>query len=181
MVASQANHVWESTQLHNPHVVLSNLSAFEERHLHQTFKEKPTVHPTFKLREIRFYQKSVGLIFPKTRFRNLVRELCEEIGRDLRFQATGPDALQEQAEQYLTATFEVVNLAAMHAGRQTIMVRDFELIKKVTQQKQAFAVTDNTAPALGTVKIPWRIPFHAAALPRFNGHRKRSRKSFSQV
>ncbi|KAI9819083.1 MAG: hypothetical protein M1826_001213 [Phylliscum demangeonii] len=104
------------------------------------------------LREIRFYQKSVGLIISKTRFWNLVRELCEDLQRELRFYATGLDALQEQAEQYLTGIFEIVTLAAMHAGRQTIMVRDFNLIKKVTQQKLAFAVTDDTAPALGAIK-----------------------------
>ncbi|KAI9821413.1 MAG: hypothetical protein M1826_000694 [Phylliscum demangeonii] len=103
------------------------------------------------LREIRFYQKGVSLILPKTRFQNVVREICENFWRDLRFQATALDALQEQAKQYLTATFEV-NLAAIHASRQTIMLRDFELIKKVTQQKQAFAVTDDTAPALGSIK-----------------------------
>ncbi|KAI9803930.1 MAG: hypothetical protein M1826_004885 [Phylliscum demangeonii] len=104
-------------------------------------------------------QKGVGLILPKTRFRNVVQEICKDFRRDLHFQATALDALQEQAEQYLTATFE----AAIHAGRQITMVRDFNHIKKVIQQKVAFAVTDDTAPALGAIKkadqpLPRRSP-----------------------
>ena len=43
-------------------------------------------------------------------------------------------ALQEAAEDYLVHLFEDANLAAIHAKRVTIMIRDVQLARRIRGQ-----------------------------------------------
>jgi histone H3 len=49
----------------------------------------------------------------------------------LRFQHSAVDALQEGAEAYLVGLFEDGNLAARHAKRVTLMVKDMQLARRI--------------------------------------------------
>ena len=84
---------------------------------------------TVALREIRKYQKSTELLLRKLPFQRLVREIAQDYKRDLRFQSPAVMALQEACEAYLVGLFEDSNLAAIHAKRVTIMVKDIQLGK----------------------------------------------------
>ena len=86
---------------------------------------------TVALREIRRYQKSTELLIRKIPFQRLVREVCQGINKELRFQSTALLALQEAAEDYLVKMFEQVNICAIHAGRTTIQVKDIDLWRRI--------------------------------------------------
>jgi histone H3/H4 len=62
-----------------------------------------------------------------------VREVCQEYApsKEFRWKAEGLLALQEMAEAYLVSLFEDANLAAIHAKRVTIMVKDIQLARRI--------------------------------------------------
>ena len=62
------------------------------------------------LREIAFYQKTVGLCIPRLHFSRLVRETVdqESHGRGLRMQASALAALQEGTEHIIVTYFELL-------------------------------------------------------------------------
>jgi len=68
-------------------------------------------------------------------FQRLVREIAQEIGKDLRFQANAVLALQEAAEAYLIGLFEDTNLCAIHAKRVTIMQKDIRLARRIRGER----------------------------------------------
>lgn len=97
-------------------------------------------------REIRKYQKSTELLLRRAPFQRLVREITQTVHRDVRWQVTAVEALQEAAEAYMVretpmsskllrlkkgqicqvllmqvGVFEDSNLCAIHAKRVTIM------------------------------------------------------------
>ena len=86
---------------------------------------------TVALREIKKYQKSTDLLLPRAPFQRLVRNICQDIDSDLRFQAQALLALQESAEAYLTGVFEDANLCSIHAQRVTLMKKDMELARRI--------------------------------------------------
>lgn len=86
---------------------------------------------TVALREIRKFQKSTDLLLRKLPFQRLVREIAEDVKRDLRFQGTAILALQEATEAYLVGLFEDTNLCAVHADRVTIMPKDMQLARRI--------------------------------------------------
>ena len=90
---------------------------------------------TVALREIRRYQKSTDLLIRKLPFQRLVREVAQEIMRDLRFQSTALLALQEASEAYLVGLFEDTNLCAIHAKRVTIMPKDMQLARRIRGER----------------------------------------------
>ena len=67
---------------------------------------------TVALRQIRKYQKSTDLLIRKIPFQRLVREIAQNLHRDLKFQSTALLALQEGSEAFLIDMFEKVNLSA---------------------------------------------------------------------
>ena len=87
------------------------------------------------LREIRRFQKSTVLLIRRLPFQRLVREIAVDFKKDLRFQSTALQALQEAAEAYLVGLFEDTNLLAIHAGRVTIMVRDLQLARRIRGER----------------------------------------------
>ncbi len=90
---------------------------------------------TVALREIRKFQKSTNLLFPKAPFRRLVRELSQdyEISRiqSLRYQDSALTAIQEAAESFIISLFEDTNLLALHAKRTTLMPQDMRLAMRL--------------------------------------------------
>jgi len=83
--------------------------------------------------EIRRYQKNTKLLIRRLPFARLVREIAQQVCGaslpDVRFQAQAIEALQEAAEMYLVHLMEDCNLAAIHAKRVTIMVKDMRRIR----------------------------------------------------
>ena len=86
---------------------------------------------TVALREIRKFQKSTELLIRKLPFQRLVREVAQDMCRDLRFQSNAVLALQEASEAYLVGLFEDTNLCAIHAKRVTIMPKDIQLARRI--------------------------------------------------
>lgn len=86
---------------------------------------------TLALREIRRYQSSTKLLISKLAFQRLVREICQELAPDLRFQPSALLALQEATESYIVGVFDDMNLCAIHARRVTIMPRDLQLALRI--------------------------------------------------
>ncbi|TMX02254.1 hypothetical protein EJD97_022231 [Solanum chilense] len=90
---------------------------------------------TVALREIRKYQKSTELMIRKLPFQRLVRQTALDFKRDLRFQSSAMDILQEAAEAYLVGLFEDTNLCAIHAKRVTIMPKDIQLARRIRGER----------------------------------------------
>merc|ERR1712034_145174 len=89
---------------------------------------------TRALREIRKYQKSTNLLIPKLPFSRLIREVATSIAgsnTELRFQSVALLALQEATEAYLVTLMEDSLLAAIHAKRVTVMVKDLSLARRI--------------------------------------------------
>jgi histone H3/H4 len=85
---------------------------------------------TVALRDIRKAQASGDLLLARAPFRRVVREVAAELrgmNDDLRFQEDAMDALQEALEQYTIDLFQVTNKLAIHSGRPSILLRDFQL------------------------------------------------------
>ncbi|CAM9587674.1 unnamed protein product [Pylaiella littoralis] len=91
------------------------------------------------LKEIRAYQRTTELLLRKLPFARLVKEIQETFtpaGKSYRWQAVALLALQEAAEAHLISLFEDANLCALHAKRVTIMVRDFQLARRIRGQSR---------------------------------------------
>jgi histone H3 len=83
------------------------------------------------LAQIRRYQRGTELLIRKLPFQRLVREVGAQFRGELRFQSAAVLALQEAAEAYLVQLFESANLAAVHARRATLMLRDIQLARRI--------------------------------------------------
>ncbi|CAJ0647377.1 7519_t:CDS:2 [Entrophospora sp. SA101] len=78
---------------------------------------------TIALREIRQYQKHTGLLIRKLPFQRLVKEIAQNIKPGFRFQSS--------SIAYLVSLFDDANLAAIHAKRVTIQLRDMQLACRI--------------------------------------------------
>ena len=94
------------------------------------------------LREIRRFQKSTELLIRKLPFQRLVREIVQDLEKNMpfgtaqfRFQSAALGALQEASEAYLVGLFEDTNLCAIHAKRVTIMPRDIQLARRIRGER----------------------------------------------
>ncbi|ORY61046.1 histone [Leucosporidium creatinivorum] len=83
------------------------------------------------LREIRRYQLTAELLMSKAAFTRLVRETAQGLGSKYRWQGQCFTILQEAAEAYLISLFGDANLAAIHAKRVTITVKDLQLARRL--------------------------------------------------
>ncbi|CAN6444225.1 unnamed protein product [Victoria cruziana] len=87
---------------------------------------------TVALREIRRLQKTVNLLIPTLPFVRVVREIAGYISKDpLRFTAEALLALQEAAEVELVNLFADAQLCAIHAKRVTLMIKDWQLARRL--------------------------------------------------
>ena len=73
----------------------------------------------------------MDLMVRKLPFQRLVREICVDVAREMRFQSSAMLALQEATEGYLVGLFEDTNLCAIHTKRCTIMPKDIELARRI--------------------------------------------------
>ena len=90
---------------------------------------------TVALREIRRYQKSTELLIRKMPFQRLVREITQDMKKELRFQTSTILALQEASEAYLVGLFEDTHLCAIHAKRVTITPSDMQLARRIRGER----------------------------------------------
>lgn len=89
---------------------------------------------TVALREIRYYQSTQHLLIRKAPFARLVREIIQQMSPNyalFRFQSTAMLALQEATEAFIVRLLEDSNMAAIHAGRVTLMAKDIELVTRL--------------------------------------------------
>jgi histone H3 len=88
---------------------------------------------TVALREIRRYQKSTKILIPKLPFSRFIREVAGTLypTKAFRFQASAINAVQQATEAFAVTLFEDANLCAIHAKRQTVMKKDFELALRI--------------------------------------------------
>ena len=91
---------------------------------------------TAALREIVRYQKSTELLIRKVPFLRLVREVSQEVCRDLnkdpvRYQSTAILALQEAAEAFLVRMFSQVNDIAIVGKLVTIQDKHVQSWKRL--------------------------------------------------
>lgn len=99
------------------------------------FKKTRKYRPgTLALREIRKFQKGGQLLIPMLPFQRLVKEIAQDVRKDLRWQSAAIAALQESAEAYLVGLFEDTNLCAIHANRVTIMSKDMQLARRLRNE-----------------------------------------------
>lgn len=90
---------------------------------------------TVALRDIKKHQKSSDcLAFPKLPFSRLIREIAQDFFEDLRFEAGVCDLLQLAAEDYLIQICSSANLAAIHAGRETVFPKDIQLVRRIRNE-----------------------------------------------
>ncbi|CAB9529289.1 expressed unknown protein [Seminavis robusta] len=61
---------------------------------------------TVALREIRRYQKSTDLLIRRLPFQRLVRDIASDIRKDIRFQGSAMEALQQASEAHLVDIFQ---------------------------------------------------------------------------
>jgi histone H3-like centromeric protein A len=87
---------------------------------------------------IRFMQKSsksaLECTFKKTTFKNLVRELGDNLKMDLRCTELSFVALSEAAHAYLVKLFEDADRCrdhAIHAERKKVRPSDFQLVRRL--------------------------------------------------
>ena len=103
--------------------------------VHQRRRRKPGERAA---EEIKKYQKSAEFLLCKAPFRRLVREVAQDEmerrgrgGETLRFSNDALLGIQEIAEAHLVSLFNAAVQSANHAGRQTIMDKDFGLIFEI--------------------------------------------------
>ena len=68
-------------------------------------------------------------------FFRLVREIAQDVKKEMRFQANALEALHCAAEHYLVGLFEDTNLCALHAKRVTIMPKDIQLARRIRGER----------------------------------------------
>ena len=87
---------------------------------------------TVALREIRKFQKGTELLIKKFPFQRLVREIAQDLQKDMRFNVVAVMALQEASEAFLVGLFENTLLCALHAKRITVMPKDMRLALRLS-------------------------------------------------
>ncbi|CAO4375456.1 unnamed protein product [Caenorhabditis nigoni] len=85
--------------------------------------------------EIRKLQASTQLIFPKSRFRKIVKELLQDYLIPLQVADEAVDALQSAAEGYLVKLFKQTNKLTVRSGRKTIKKEDLQLVLELLEEK----------------------------------------------
>lgn len=105
-------------------------------------KHHPVKHPhrfrpgTVALQQIRRYQTSTDTLLRKRSFQRLVREIVQDLNKDLRMQSTALQALQEAAEAYLVSLFEDAYLISIHCKRVTLMPGDMRLARRIRGERE---------------------------------------------
>ncbi len=88
---------------------------------------KPKKRRVLVLKDIKKLQSSGNLLLPKLPFQRLVKEIVQEVSNNLDYKMTAESvfALQEATEAQITNFFEMCTFLTLHAGRITLMNKDF--------------------------------------------------------
>ena len=93
---------------------------------------------TVALQQIKHYQSTTDLLLRLAPFARLVKEIGEEIKFSdesafsrYKWQVAAIECLQWAAEQYMVATFEDMNKAAIHGKRVTVRPEDLCLVRDI--------------------------------------------------
>ena len=91
------------------------------------------------LKEIRKMQNSSDLLISKFRMSQVIREITRSVTpahcTDFKFTSAAIAALHVAAEDHAVRTFEMSNLAAIHAKRVTIQPKDMQFVRKIREDK----------------------------------------------
>ena len=82
--------------------------------------------------EIRGFQNSIDLLILLLSFSCVVHEVAQDFRMDLYFQSSAFMAIQEAVEAYLVNLFEATNLCTIHRNQQTIVPKNFSLVKAIS-------------------------------------------------
>ena len=88
----------------------------------------------------------------------MVKHLIHATGddkKDWRIQASALEILRTAAEAYLVGWMQDSNLLAIHGGRTTIMVKDFELLKTLRGRHESIW-NEEFSSAFGAFKKNYR-------------------------
>ena len=95
-------------------------------------KKRFRFHPgTVALREIKKYQKQITPLTAKLPFQRRIRTTLKEIDPEIRLKDSTLEAMREASEAYLVDVLFDSNLCAIHAKRQTVMVKDVVLASRI--------------------------------------------------
>ena len=64
-------------------------------------------------------------------FERFVREIVRDMGEDMRFSEDALSLVQNVTEDYLVGVYRASDLAAHHAGRNTLMQKDLALVRRI--------------------------------------------------
>ena len=81
---------------------------------------------------------STDLHISKSRMAKVIREITQSVtppDTGFRFTSTAIAALHVAAEDYAVRTFEMSNLAAIHAKRVTIQPKDMQFVRNIREDK----------------------------------------------
>lgn len=131
--------VQQTTTPNNSLSVSSRVLSGKKKQLHtfenQEKKRKRRKPGTMALRQIKFYQKTTDLLLRLLPFARLVKETADNMSSTeitkYKWKASAIEALQCATETYLTALFEDVNKAAIHAKRVTIRPEDLHIVRNL--------------------------------------------------
>jgi histone H3 len=84
-------------------------------------------------REIRKQQKSTDLILSRASFTRLTREVIQNSGDRKRIGVDALNVLQGGIESYMISILRAANIAALHAGRTTVMPKDLHVIRRIRE------------------------------------------------
>ena len=86
---------------------------------------------TVALREIKKYQKHSKPLTARLPFERRVRTLLKELDTEVRLRPQTLEAMREATEAYLVDVLADSNLCAIHAKRETVMVKDIVLASRI--------------------------------------------------
>jgi histone H3 len=102
----------------------------------KSFRYRPG---TVALREVKRLQKTTELLVRRAPFRRLVREVATTLaqpgGKEIRFQLSALEAIQEASEAYIVQVLEDTNLCALHANRVTAMPKELLLARRLRGER----------------------------------------------
>jgi histone H3/H4 len=108
---------------------------------------KSTSKKAGPLKEVEFYQKTGCLLLSKAPFSRLVREFAEEHKKGLRLSEKACIILQYATENFIVKIGEHAAMAAIHAKRRTIKLKDIQLVTRL-------GIASNERDVTLTVKAP---------------------------
>ena len=82
-------------------------------------------------KENKKYQKNTEFFIRKIPFLRLVREIAQEISKDIIFKRSAILTLQEETESFIIKLFEDSNICAIHGKRIAIYPKDIQIAKRL--------------------------------------------------